>query len=271
MKRILTAAGASLAVLTMAPLAMAQRAADFGQQGEFILSADRLVPFFGFTSNSFDNPTNAGESKNTTTVTQTSLSFFYGGTPGFSGLFNGGGGDIGTNLFYTVPRLGFDYVVAPHITVGGDVVLYFTLGGSTTNEVDQTNGTSNKTSSGNPGVTVFGLTPRVGYVLPLTDMFSFWPRAGFSYYTATAKQTTTDAGGNSTTVTASEHQPSIDLDPQIVFTPIPHLGFTAGLTLDIPIAGGVSTSTEGGGQTNTTTNSASVLYLGLTVGMLGYF
>lgn len=271
MRRTLIAAGTTLAVLTTAPLAMAQRA-DFGQQGQFILDADRLLPFFGYTSYSVDGPTGGGVSKNTTTITQTSLSFFYGSTPNFSGLFAGGNGgaDIATNLFYTVPRIGFDYVIIPNVTIGGDVILYFTLGGSTGSEVDMTNGMTTTTTSTNPSVTLFGIAPRGGYILPLNDMFSLWLRGGFSYYTVTAKASNNNNGANQS-ATEGEHQPAIDLEPQIVFTPIPHVGFTAGLTLDIPFAGGVSGSTQNGGQTTTTTDSASVLYFGLTLGMLAHF
>lgn len=264
MRRPLTAALVTLAVLTTAPLAMAQKA-EFGQQGEFIISADRLLPFFGFSSVSFNNGTNNNQTKNSTTVTQTSLSFFYGGTPSPSLLVNGGN-DIGANLFYTVPRLGFDYVIVPNVTLGGDIVLYFTLGGSTSTEIDTNNGKIVNTN-GNPSTTLFGLAPRGGYILPLNDMFSLWLRGGFSYYTATVKAT---ANGGATS-SGSEHQPSIDLDPQIVFTPIPHLGFTAGLTADIPFAGGFSTTTPNGNGTTTVSNSASAFYFGLTLGMLGHF
>jgi hypothetical protein len=266
MKRTLTAALATLAVLTTAPLAMAQKA-EFGQQGEFIISADRLLPLFGFSSFSFDNGTAPNQTKNTTTISQTSLSFLYGGTPSPDLLGNGSNG-VGANLFYTVPRLGFDYVIVPNVTIGGDIVLYFTLGGSTSTEVDTNDGRNTNISNGNPSTTLFGLAPRGGYILQLNDMFSLWLRGGFSYYTATAKQTVPN-GGPSTS--GSEQQPSIDLDPQMVFTPIPHVGFTGGLTADIPFAGRVSTTTTNGGQTVNVSNSASALYIGLTLGMLAHF
>lgn len=266
MRRPLTAALVTLAVLTTAPLAMAQKA-EFGQQGEFIISADRLVPLFGFSSLSIDNGTTGNQTKNTSTITQTSLSFFYGGTPA-PGLLGNGSNDIGANLFYTVPRLGFDYVIVPNVTIGGDIVLYFTLGGSTSSEVDTNSGMSTNTSSGNPSTTLFGLAPRGGYILQLNDMFSLWLRGGFSYYTATVKQTVPNGGGSTS---GSEHQPSIDLDPTMVFTPIPHVGFTGSLTADIPFAGGVSTTTTNGGQTVNVSNSASAFYFGLTLGMLAHF
>jgi hypothetical protein len=272
MKRTLIAVGASLAALTATPAALAQAKGEFGQQGQFILSADRLMPFFAFSNISVDNGTGGGQTKNTTTSSQTSLGFFWGSTPGYGSLAGGpgAGGLFATNLFFTVPRVGFDYVVVPNVTVGGDLVVYFTLGGSTTNEVDFQNGMTNTQKNDNPGVTLFGIAPRAGYILALNDMFSVWLRGGFSYYSVTAKQTVTN-GGNSQTNTASQSQPAIDLEPQLVFTPVPHLGFTAGLTADIPFAGNWSFSNQNGGQTNSTSNSASVFYLGLVLGMLGHF
>jgi hypothetical protein len=267
MKRTLTAVLASTAVLTAAPAAMAQAKSDFGQQGQFIIGADRLLSFFGYSHYSYDLPAVGNETKNNVSSSQTSLSFFYGTTPGAT-IANGGIGTYSTNLAYTVPRLGFDYVIVPNVTIGGDLVLYFTLGGNNSSEQDYNGngpcGASTCTqSSDSAGVTLFGIAPRGGYILGLNDMFSLWLRGGFSFYTWTAKQ------GNTS---ASENQPAIDLEPQIVFHIIPHVGFTAGLTLDIPFAGGYSVSTPTGNGTNTTqSGGSSILYFGLNMGMLAYF
>jgi hypothetical protein len=276
MKRTLTAVLASTAVLTAAPAAMAQAKSDFGQQGQFILGADRLLSFFGYSHFSYDLGTGGNLTKNTASYDTSSLGFFYGGTPSSTGLAGGAAGGITaytTNLAYTVPRIGLDYVIVPNVTIGGDVVLYFTVGGSSSTEMDYSGGTSMTTSNSSPGVTLFGIAPRGGYILGLNDMFSLWLRGGFSFYTWTAKQTVTPAGGNNgTTYTSSQNQPAIDLEPQIVFHVIPHVGFTAGLTLDIPFAGGWSGSQQpSGGTTQTTSGGASILYFGLNLGMLAYF
>ncbi len=277
MKRTLTAVGASLVALTAAPAAMAQAKGEFGQQGQFIIGADRLLSFLGYSHYSYDLPT-GGLTKNNLSFSEWSMSFFYGSNPVASNVpaFGGPGnigagaalGAYGTNLAFTVPRVGLDYVVVPNVTIGGDIILYFTLGGNTSTEQDTQGGTTTTTSDGNPGITLFGIAPRGGYILGLNDMFSLWLRGGFSYYTWTAKQTTNN--GN-TTVTAGQNQPAIDLEPQIVFTPIPHVGFTAGLTMDIPFAGGWSNSVEQGGTTQSNSGGASILYFGLTMGMLAYF
>jgi hypothetical protein len=279
MKRTLSAVAASLAVFTLAPAAFAQAAAkgDFGEQGQFIIGADRLLPLFGYNHWSYDLPTAGAVTKNNASGSSWNLSFLYGGTPWSSSLagLGGNGGALGgvfgnTNLPFTVPRIGLDYVIVPNVTIGGDLVVYFTVGGNSSTEVDLQGGQTMTTSNDNPGVTLFGIAPRGGYILGLNDMFSLWLRGGFSYYTWTAKQTVTN-NGNSTTYTASQNQPAIDLEPQVVFHIIPHVGFTAGLTLDIPFAGGYSDSTASNGQTNTTSNSASLLYFGVNLGMLAYF
>jgi hypothetical protein len=265
MKRRLTAVlatmGAACGLLTT-PLAHAQQRAEFGEKGDFILSADRLVPFFAFSHESADQPTGPGVNKAVQTETQTSLSFFYGYTTDAS------------DLFYTVPRVGLDYTIVPNVTLGGDLVLFFTLGHSNGSETDFNNGSSTTTSTTQPSTTLFGIAPRGGYILGLSNVFSLWLRGGLSFYTLSQKTNNNNNnngnnGNNSTT--NSVHQFSLDLDPQFVITPVPHVGFTAGLTVDIPFAGGYSNENVNGGTTNTFSASSSVFYLGVTLGMLTYF
>jgi hypothetical protein len=257
MIRKLTAVGASLGVLLTASLADAQGKEQFGQQGQFILSADRLFPLFSFTRDSVDEfAPPPGTNKVTTTTTQTGISLLWGST-------------APEELFFTVPRVGFDYVIVPNVTIGGDLVAFFTLGGSNDTETDFNNGSTSTQSNGKPSMTLFGIAPRGGYILQLSDLFSLWLRGGISFYTATAK--TTDPNNNNNSESDNTHQFAIDLDPQLVITPIPHLGFTVGLTGDIPIAGGHSREVDGNGGSTTVTASASQLFIGITAGMLGYF
>jgi hypothetical protein len=264
MKRTVTAVGTTLGALgalgvmmLTTSLAHAQQQSDLGQKGQFIISADRLIPFFAFSHQSEDGPTGNGVTKNVATQSQSSLSFFYGNT-------------TNQDLFYTVPRLGVDYTIVPNVTIGGEIVLFFTLGGSSGTETDTSNGNTVTTSTSSPSTTIFGIAPRGGYILGLNNMFSLWLRGGFSFYTESTK-TVQGNNNNNVTTTDSVHQWSIDLDPQFVITPFPHFAFTAGLTMDIPFGGSSSTETATGGTTTTFSAGSSDFYLGVTLGMLAHF
>jgi hypothetical protein len=249
--RTFTAAGTLAAALLTPALARAQTREEFGERGQFILSADRLVPLFSWSrvaQNAFPSNVPATDTQIFTTDTQTSFSFFWGATPEQETIF-------------TVPRIGFDYVVIPHLTVGGDIVVYFTVGGGTSTETDFTNGGSQTRSQDVDNFLVFGIAPRVGYVLRLSNLFSLWLRGGLSFYTETASHP------NNTHDNTDQF--ALDLEPQFVFTPVPHFGITAALDGDIPLAGQHSTTDF----TNRFEQSAasSIAYFGVTLGMLGYF
>jgi hypothetical protein len=263
MKRTVTAVGTTLGavgLLLITSSAHAQQQTDFTQKGQFIISADRLVPLFAFTHTSENLPADAPITKNVETNSQSSLSFFYGYTP------------PAQDLFYTVPRLGVDYTIVPNVTIGGEIVLYFTLGGNHGTETDSSNGTTVTTSTSSPSTTLFGIAPRGGYIFALNNIFSFWLRGGFSFYTESSTTTTNDNNGNTINKTTNSfHQFSLDLDPQFVITPFPHIGFTAGITMDIPFGGRNSTENDQGNSTQTFSAGASDFYLGVTLGMLVHF
>src|SRR5215472_9728835 len=122
MMRTLTAVGATLGVLLTAPLASAQAAAGgaFGQQGQFIVGADRLFELFAFSRVSQDefNP-GATTTKITDTGTQTSIGLLWGGSsaPLLQAAEH-------MQSFYTVPRLGFDYTIVNNVTVGAELIAW---------------------------------------------------------------------------------------------------------------------------------------------------
>ena len=254
--------GATIGMLLVPSLAEAQTTS-FGQQGQFIVSAERLFSPFFYQRVSEDavNPP-AGTSGNVVT-TQTGISLLWGSA---SRVGSAEHAALPEDLFYTTPRIGFDYVIVPNVTVGGNIGLFVTLGGESQTTTTMNNVT-NTVNGDQPKTTIFGVAPRAGYILGINNLFSVWLRGGLSYFTGTASATVQNG-----TQSAEAHQFALDLDPQLVITPIPHLGFTAGLTTDIPLAGGHSLDNEpnGGGSQNFSA-SAHLFYIGLTVGMLGYF
>ena len=172
---------------------------------------------------------------------------------------------------YTVPRIGFDYVVAPNITVGGDLVIYFTLGGNGSTETQFSNGNTQTNSMSQPEL-ASRLRPRTEGGLHHAPDRRAQPRlrGGFSYYTATSKFTTTTAGTTSTT-SDNFDQLGLDLEPQLVIHPFPHVGFTVGLDADIPLTGGISETTTTGANKASESSHASLFFMGLAGGMLVWF
>jgi hypothetical protein len=269
MVRRLTAVAVGVGVWLSGSLAHAQaRGSFFGDQGEFIFSADRLVPVLGY-SRIAQNETGP-LANNVTRVTDSedasSLGFFWGGSPGFAAA------PLNATLpnVFTIPRVGFDYTVIPNLTVGGDLVLFFTLGGNQSKETDDNAGGKTTASVNEPKSTIFGIAPRVGYILRFTSLLSVWLRGGFSYYTATVTQTLENANVQTTT-SVNVDQLALDLDPQLVITPIPHFGFTVGLTGDIPLTGGHSLTTRTPTNTTSLSASSSLLFVGMTGGLVGWF
>jgi hypothetical protein len=274
MVRRLMAVAAGVGVMLTGALAHAQSKSNFGDPGEFIFSADRLMPVLGYSHASITetNPP-AGATKVVETENSSSLGFFWGGTPGFTDVPTVDGAPaagIPVTNFYTTPRLGFDYTIIPNVTVGGDVILFFTLGGNGSVEQYNNGGGTTTTTNPSPTSTLFGIAPRGGYILHLTDLFSVWLRGGVSFYTLTWKESAT-VGNTTTTFSANYNQFALDLDPQLVITPIPHFGFTVGLTGDLPIAGGHSYTRDAGGTTSSVSAGSSLMFLGLTSGLVGWF
>ncbi|MGH7437539.1 MAG: hypothetical protein ACRENE_17825 [Polyangiaceae bacterium] len=276
MKRTLSAVAASVAVviLTGAPAAMAQAAkSDFGAQGEFIISADRLLPILAWSKDTIsDNNHNSVSSE------QTSLSLLAGttnnpviGEVGNVAAIQGGRLLLGNAVLqsvYNVPRVGFDYTIVPNVTIGGDLMLWFVLG----SDVTVSNANMSTTTSG-PGGTAFGIAPRGGYILGLNDTFSLWLRGGLSFYTASFSQSSGLMGCNSAPNNGGNMNLfGLDLDPQFVISPMNHVAITVGPAVDLGFAGGASATVYNGCNNSTTTSYGYQQYnVALNAGALVYF
>lgn len=257
--RTLFVLGAFAAALLAPSIAKAQDAHGFGSQTQIILSADRLVPVFAYTSTTVTQ--NQGGTTVKSSQSDSSTSLLWGS--------DGQGLLLGPRSPHTVPRVGFDFVVIPHLTVGGTVAFAFSLGGSRETETTQNNQTTTvKTDS--PSQTVIALGPRVGYILPLGDLLAFWPRGGFSFYSL--KSTTEDTDNNGTTRDTNRATAfSLDLDPQLVITPIEHFFFNVGPLVNIPITGSVTRERVRGATTTSVENDLSLWHIGITAGLGGWF
>jgi hypothetical protein len=129
-----------------------------------------------------------------------------------------------------VPRVGLDYFVIDKLSIGGSL-MFLTQSGEQESELAGQSQTNDLPSS-----TMFVLAPRVGYALMFNDTIGFWPRGGFTFYTAS---TEIEAAGGNTEI--SENGFAFSLEGLFLIAPIPNFGFTVGPTLDIGITGGIET------------------------------
>lgn len=120
-----------------------------------------------------------------------------------------------------------DYFVARNFSIGGVVLLDYTQ----TNESDSTR---------------FGIGPRVGYNLAITDMLGVWPKLGFSYsHTSASTDVEADEGAVLTRSVSGDHF-TLNLFAPVMFHPVPHFFVGFGPFLDTDLSGNNKTTTYGG-------------------------
>jgi hypothetical protein len=228
MKRTLQCAFAAAALLASSS-AWAQT---FGEKGQIAISAERL---FGFTYDSARVTVNGRDA--TGSVTHFSL------------LSSPVGVNVGGNAVwggYGSPRVAGDYFVINRLSVGAALgYAHWSL-------------TTQPAAAGAPETTTTGdsftFAPRAGYMLTFTDKIGFWPRAGFTYRTFSAQNT-------------SGHDFALTLEAPFMFTLIPHVGFWAGPTLDLGLTGSQSQQANGA----TTSFDFNATAIGIQTGLVVYF
>ncbi len=153
-----------------------------------------------------------------------------------------------------------DYELASHLTFGAAAFVSW-------NSIS-TSGGSELSGFG------FGLAPRVGYTLGLTDRLSFWPRAGvtLAYMSASPDGTT---GTVSVTSKVTYVPLWVNLEPMLVYAVDPHFSFTLALVCDLPLLGAVTSTTRttvGSVSTERTTESSvTQLIVAAQIGVMGRF
>jgi hypothetical protein len=241
----------ALASLTFASSARAEEGegpSHFGSPG-FIVSADRLIPLTSYES--FKTTESNGSSSGKSDLSLGLLS-------------NAPYTSFGT--FYNLPRLAFDWIPVRGLTLGGAVWAYTQL--SVTQSTAPPNGPS--TSTDQPKVTYWGLAPRVGYIVALGHVVSFWPRAGVEYHNVSSS---TFNGSASPSVTEF----AVEGEAMFVISPWNHFGFTVGPTIDVPVTGkstsasAVATGTGTTGPATPTSVNSTMFQVGVSAGMLGHF
>jgi hypothetical protein len=240
------------------PQATTHAAPRFGREFRVVLSAERLFGYHHYwyqaTPTVYGGAPVSGLNLN---VEGDQFALLTGGT------FTGAGG-VAVNP-YAVPRLGVDLVFGLGMTVGGAVTYYWS-GGDTTAQAGSAQANQN-----NDQVSVFGISARLGYVAPLSDLVGFWLRVGFTY--GTQSITAWDYSSSSSTPpvpTVNEwnlHHVSFDPEFLLLVTPVQHFGLLVGLAAALGLDDSF-TGTSGG--TTAQDGQGSLSDIGLTAGMMGY-
>ena len=228
---------------TVAP-ALAQDGG-FGKTGQIMLSADRLFGL-SFPSVAIED----GDSHNKTTASRTNISLLF--PPPSVGP-------------YEIPRAAFDVNVASGFTVRG-AIGFISSTGKTKSEPAMGAAPPDRDD---PTITMFLFSPRLGYVIPITPMFAFWPRAGITYFNVGTENTNTGMNPVTTKTTVSGF--AVDIEPMFVITPVNHFGITVGPTVDIPLSGARSVTQTPADPTPAADDKIKYTSFGLNVGLLGYF
>ncbi len=206
--------------------------AGFGRAGVFVIGAERL---FGFSQTSSTikekDPATPRE------IEQNHTSFFFLGSDP-------------QNTPFIAPRIGFDYFIVDSVSVGASITYISdaqdgkTIAGGTTTPQDDV-----KTRS-------FLFAPRAGYALMFGETFGLWPRAGVTYLS-----TTVETGAASET---SASMLALSVEGNLVITPVPHVGFLIGPTLDFGFTG---SGEEKAAAATTQYDSVKMTTFGLQAGL----
>lgn len=234
-------------IATVFAVLLASSEASAQSRGGLRVGVERM---FGFSWSSVTNSTTTTVGSVTTTREQTTT------WVSLNLLGTGAGTSPSTlsGLTPTPPRVTFDYELASRLTLGGSIFFsYNTL------SIDDSG------SDDSVDVVSFGLAPRVGYWLALGDTISFWPRVG-----ATFGYTTSGTRLSSSRLTSLW----LNVEPALVIEPVPRIGLTTTLVVDIPLLGDLTrSSTPSGSMTTVETTGLTLkqLSIGLQFGLLARF
>lgn len=236
MLRTILRAAVVLSAVVAAPSALA---ADMGSAGTIYIGAERM---FGLSFNHEKREPAGG----TVTNSHTDIGLLW---------------NPGLNSPYTIPRMGIDFAVIDNLTVGAGLG-FWTSSSSTKTE---TGGTTVDQDGDTTTAVLF--SPRVGYMIGLSDRLGIWLRGGFTYFSISSSS----PERNGTKTTSSSNGLAFSLDPIFVVSPVEHFGFFGGLMVDLPLSGKVKGETTTGGSTTTNETDTKFQNIGLNFGILGYF
>ncbi len=221
-----------LPALVVFSVSAAAHAAPFGESGQFSVSAERL---FGFTHSSVVSEEAVGEV--TTTSSRISL---------LTSPAQSSDGQV-----YTAPRLGFDYFLIDRVSAG------LSLGYSNVSREREAPVGAVTVSGDLPTLHAFHVALRGGFAYAFSDLLAVWGRGGFTYVSAGSDDPDVNVG-----------LWALSLEVPFVISPVPHVSFTLGPTLDIGLSGSVESEAGNG---TTTERDLSATEIGVLAGLVASF
>jgi hypothetical protein len=233
----------------------------FGEKSQLIFTADRLVPLFSYAHASTTRTENNIELSRA--QSGAGLSLLLGRNVGIDESFM-------INV-HTLPRVAVDFTIIPKLTLGIALAFGFGLGGSNKDDV-LIGGVRTTRTADAATATAIGLAPRVGYIIPFSEVLAFWLRGGFGFYSVSRRldEPINNDPNNVRTVSTTDTFFSLDLDPQLAIVPTEHFFFHLGPLLNIPISGSRTAERTQGATTQTDSNDASLLHFGISAGLGGW-
>jgi hypothetical protein len=215
----------------------------------FVLSAERLSSVLTWSQSIKQEISNGSFPSSTTTLEAETA----GTDVGFLGA-----GAFDRNPF-SIPRVGFDGIFANGFTLGGSLS-YIVSSAETT----QPDGINSSTKRELATQSIFLLSPRVGVLIPTSAQVGIWLRGGI-----TRLNLSSEPGAGSSNPESSVTFWDLTLDPQLVISPVPHIGITIGAALDIGIAGTIDSPTNS--STTSVEPELSASSYGVTAGLAAIF
>lgn len=248
--RFVHSTAAAAAILAIASNANAEEPRRFGSPSQLVFSVDRLLPVVSYSYVAIESST---ETVSTTTSDSGVSIAFVGREPSLG-------------VLHTVPRLAADFSVGGGVTIGTGIALAFGLGGEHV-ERRASEGTPEVTRSNDaPKTTILGVAPRAGYVVALGRDLYLWPRVGIGFYSST---TTSEASSSSSVARSSTTDTlfSLDLEAQLVWSPLSHLLVHVGPLVDVPLVGTHATEFSQAGITQERSDDLRVFHIGASAGI----
>jgi len=124
--------------------------------------------------------------------------------------------DTRQTIFYLNP--GLDYFVVDNLSIGGEVFFASVSRSHTDRDIPA----KTETKYDDPSSTGWGIMPRVGYNIPLSRSFSFWPRGGLGY------RSVTNSVGDTARGDTTDSYFLLFADALFMWHPAPHFFLGAG-------------------------------------------